>query len=173
MYYVLQVAAGTEDRVEEQIHMMVKKGLYDRCFHPMRHMKKKIRGEWREIHEKLLPGYIFITSDRVKDLYLELRQVLLVTKLLGKDGEYFAALSDCEIAWLEKITGTAYGTSEAELSQISISENDAVTILSGPLKNVEGQIRKINLHRRIAEVEVQFMNRKTIIHLGIEMVGNR
>ena len=46
-----------------------------------------------------------------------------------------------------------------------------MTILSGPLKSVEGQIKKINLHRRIAEVEVDFMNRKTVVYLGIEMVG--
>ena len=62
---------------------------------------------------------------------------------------------------------------EVPVSQISVSENDAVTILSGPLKNVEGQIKKINLHRRIAEVEVDFMNRKTVIHLGIEMVKRK
>lgn len=31
---------------------------------------------------------------------------------------------------------------EVPVSQISVSENDAVTILSGPLKNVEGQLRK-------------------------------
>lgn len=62
---------------------------------------------------------------------------------------------------------------EVPVSQISVSENDAVTILSGPLKNVEGQIKKINLHRRIAEVEVDFMNRKTVIHLGIEMVEKK
>ena len=62
---------------------------------------------------------------------------------------------------------------EIQLSQVSVSEDDAVTILSGPLKNMEGYIRKIDLHRRIAKVEVDFMNRKTLIHLGIEMVEKR
>ena len=38
---------------------------------------------------------------------------------------------------------------------------------------MEGYIRKIDLHRRIAKVEVEFMNRKTVIHLGIEMVGKK
>ena len=63
-------------------------------------------------------------------------------------------------------------TVEIGLSQIQ-AEGDAITILSGPLKNMEGYIRKIHLHRRIAEVEVDFMGRKTVIHLGIEMVGKR
>lgn len=173
MYYVLQVAAGTESRVEEQIRVMVERRLYDRCFHPMRHMRKKFRGEWKEVHEKLLPGYVFITSDCVEDLYLELGRVPMVTKLLGKDGEYFAALSAHDVEWLGQIMGAADGSAEVPISRISVSEDDMVTILSGPLKDVEGQIKKINLHKRIAEVEVDFMNRKTIIYLGIEMVERK
>ena len=62
---------------------------------------------------------------------------------------------------------------EVGLSQVSVSEDDVITILSGPLKSMEGYIRKIDLHRRIAKVEVEFMNRKTVIHLGIEMVGKK
>ena len=62
MYYVIQVASGMEDRVEEQIGIIVEKGLYDECFHPIRRVKKKIRGEWKELREKLLPGYVFIIS---------------------------------------------------------------------------------------------------------------
>ncbi len=74
---------------------------------------------------------------------------------------------------MKQIMDSADDRMEVPVSQISVSENDAVTILSGPLKNVEGQIKKINLHRRIAEVEVDFMNRKTVIHLGIEMVKRK
>lgn len=68
---------------------------------------------------------------------------------------------------------TAGDGMEVELSQVAVSEDDVVTILSGPLKNMEGYIRKIDLHRRIAKVEVDFMNRKTVIHLGIEMVKKK
>ena len=72
---------------------------------------------------------------------------------------------------MKQIMDSADDRMEVPVSQISVSENDAVTIMSGPLKNVEGQIKKINLHRRIAEVD--FMNRKTVIHLGIEMVKRK
>ena len=68
---------------------------------------------------------------------------------------------------------TAGDGMEVDLSQVSVSEDDVITILSGPLKSMEGYIRKIDLHRRIAKVEVEFMNRKTVIHLGIEMVGKK
>ncbi len=171
MYYVMQVATGTEDRVEEQVRVIVGNGLYDSCFHPMRRMKKKFRGEWKEIQEKLLPGYVFIRSGCVRELYQELQAVPAFTKLLGKDSGQFIPLSKKEAGWLERMIESPDQGTEVQLSQVSVTENDEITILSGPLKNMEGCIRKIDLHRRIAKVEVDFMNRKTIIHLGIEMVG--
>ena len=171
MYYVLQVATGTEDRVEEQVRVMVENGLYESCFHPMRRMKKKFRGEWKELHEKLLPGYVFITSDHVQELYQELKNMPVFTRMLGKDREQFIPLSEHEVEWLERMTESQGQSVEVQLSQVSVSEDDIVTILSGPLKDMEGCIKKIDLHRRIAKVEVDFMNRKTVIYLGIEMVG--
>ena len=173
MYYVIQVASGMEERAEEQINVVVDRRLYDRCFHPMRHMKKKLRGEWRELHEKLLPGYVFVVSDSVKELYQELKHVPAFTRMLGKDAEQFIPLSKEEVEWLTRIMQTAGDGMEVGLSQVSVSEDDVITILSGPLKSMEGYIRKIDLHRRIAKVEVDFMNRKTVIHLGIEMVGKK
>lgn len=173
MYYVIQVAPGMEERTEILIQKRVGNELYDCCFHPIRHVRKKFHGEWRDQHEKLLPGYVFIISNSVEELYPELRRVPLLTKLLGKDGEQFTALSDCEVRWLEKLMKAAADRSgEVELSQVA-AKGDTITVLSGPLKNMEGRIKKINLHKRIAEVEVEFMNRKTILHLGIEIVGKK
>ena len=173
MYYVIQVASGMEDKVEEQIEVMVEQGIYQQCFHPIRHVKKKIRGEWKELREKLLPGYVFIVSDDIEELYLRLRYVPAFTKLLGKDGGQFFPLPEHEVEWLKKISGSADSRMEAEISRVYVSEEDVVTILSGPLKDMEGYIKKIDLHRRIALVEVDFMNQKTVIHLGIEMVRKR
>lgn len=171
LHYVLQVTTGTEDKVEEQVRVVVRNTLYDSCFHPMRRVKKKFRGEWKEVQEKLLPGYVFITSDCIRDLYQDLRRVPAFTKLLGKDSEQFIPLPDHEVEWLERIMDSPDRGMEVQLSQVAVSEDDVITILSGPLKNMEGCIKKIDLHRRIAKVEVDFMNRKTVIHMGIEMVG--
>ena len=173
MYYVIQVTSGMESKIEERIAVLIEKELYGRCFHPIRHVRKKIRGEWKELHEKLLPGYIFITSENVRELYLRLRDIPALTKILGKDGEQFIPLPEHEVEWLERITGSKGRETEVQISQVSISEEDAVTILSGPLKDMEGCVKKIDLHRRIAKVEVDFMNLKTVIHLGIEIVGKK
>jgi len=86
--------------------------------------------------------------------------------------------------WLEKIKNVGVrntiknkGTGninkswyEVGLSQVHVYEGNEIKIVSGPLKGIEGTVRKINLHKRIAEVEIQFIKRKIVIYLGIEML---
>ena len=139
-YYVIQVEPGAESRTEALIEARVNAGLYRHCFHPLRHVRKKFRGEWKDCHEKLIPGYVFIISDCIEELYGELKHVPALTKLLGhSEGRVFLPLAAGEAEWLEKMTA---GGTEAPLSRITVSEGDAVTVLEGPLKDMEGTSRR-------------------------------
>lgn len=62
---------------------------------------------------------------------------------------------------------------EAAISQIGFDEGNEIKIISGPLKDMEGMVKKINLHKRTAEVEVEFMGRKTAVYLGIELLVDK
>lgn len=176
MYYVIQVAPGKETDVELYIAERVAEELYSSCFHPVRRMKKKFHGKWTDKYEKLLPGYVFISSENAEDLYLELKRIPLMTKILGWHPEYITALNAQETEWLEKLVCARGGgkiTGEVALSKIEVKEHDEVRVLSGPLADMQGMIKRINLHRRIAEVEVEFMGRMIVVHLGIEMVEKK
>ena len=123
----------------------------------------------------------------------------ILGKNTGDDSLSFYPLSDVEIEWLIRLTNFVPEKEEnsneepreagletreapalekkeitpiAEISEVGFDENDKVVILSGPLKNLEGSIKKINLHKRIAEVEIDFMGRKTVVFMGIEILGN-
>lgn len=188
MYYVLQVAPGEEDKTERHIMVIIPDDLYKQCFHPTRHMRKKFHGKWVDTHEKLLPGYVFITTENAKELFLELKKVPMLTKLVGRDEEYFVKLPERDVEWLVKFMGCdgqkdsrdAGGKAggdlqkyEVGLSQVSFDGENGVKIISGPLKGLEGIIKRINLHKRMAEVEVPFMNRRTKIYLGIELLDRK
>ena len=56
------------------------------------------------------------------------------------------------------------------LSRIKVGEQRTIRIIDGPLKNYEGNIVKVNLHRREAVVQVDFMGRAVELYMGIEMV---
>lgn len=176
MYYVIQVAPGKETDTELYITKRVEAELYSSCFHPVRQVRKKFHGEWKDKHEKLLPGYVFINSEKAEELYLALKSIPMLTKFLGWNREYVTALNEYETEWLEAIISVDRDgmiTGEVPLSQIEVNEYDGIKILSGPLQDMEGMVKRINLHKRIAEVEVEFMGRKTVIHLGIEMIEKK
>lgn len=176
LYYVIQVTPGKELEVELYITERVPEDLYSSCFHPVRHVKKKFHGIWRDKYEKLLPGYVFINSKNAGELYSSLKSIPMMTKILGWHLEYITPLTEREAAWLEALAAIGEDgrvTGEVAISQIEVGENDDITVLSGPLQNMAGMVRKINLHKRIAEIEVEFMGRKTVIHLGIEMIKKR
>lgn len=192
MYYVLQVASGKEEKAEIYISVILSNTLYGECFHLTRHMRKKFHGKWVDVQEKLLPGYVFITTENAKELFLELKKVPMHTNIVGRDGWNFARMQDSDIEWLENIREFGVcavpqkcqknsekrkkGISEDRpwyevgLSQVSVDEGEQIQIVSGPLKGIEGMVKKIHLHRRMAEVEIPFMKRKTVIYLGIELL---
>lgn len=173
-YYVLQVAPREEEKVEAHIRKMVPSDLYDQCFHPTRMIRKKFHRKWVDIHEKLMPGYVFVTVEDAEELYIQLKKIPLLTKMLGDDLKYFICLSEQEGKWLDLlIKPEEHGSNEVGLSQIDIQEGNDIRIVSGPLMNMEGMVKKINLHKMIAEVEVPFMNGSTLIHLGVEMVERK
>ncbi len=180
MYYVIYVGSGRESKAEEYIEKTVPEELYDRVFHLLRHMRRKIRGQWIDSYDKLVPGYVFIRTDDVGAFYQATRRTPALLKVLGMESSgddlQIYGLSPAEESWLLRITSCAGGASAgvnptAELSEVTFNENDQVEIVSGPLTNMTGMIRRINLHKRIAEVEVEFMGRQTILHLGIEIIG--
>lgn len=174
-YYVLQIAPREEEKTEAHIRKILPDDLYDQCFHPTRLIRKKFHGKWVEVHEKLLPGYVFVTTEDAEKLYLCLKRIPLLTKMLGRDMEYFVRLSGQEENWLDlllKKNGQrdAAEKNEVGLSQIDIQEGNEIRIVSGPLADMAGMVKKIHLHKMIAEVEVPFMNGSTVIHLGIELI---
>lgn len=176
VYYVIQVAPGKEEDTERYIEERVSQEWYSSCFHPVRHVRKKFRGVWQDRHEKLMPGYVFIDSGNAKELYMDLKSIPMMTKFLGWEKEFITALSEEEADWLKRIVSAGRDgriTGEVGLSRIEVDENDEVRILSGPLKDMAGMVKRINLHKRVAEVEVEFMGRKIGLYLGVEMVERK
>ena len=192
MCYVIYTGVGREHAVKKLIDRTVPHELYVRCFYPFRHLRKKIAGNWADIYEWLIPGYLFVITDRVAEFSVALRGVSRngrFVRLLGGDrvaggnaDAAFTPVDPAEEAWLRRMLGDRWfdidpdrdlyddGSAIAELSSIDFDENDRVRILSGPLINFSGNVRRIDLHRRLAEVEVPFMGTVQRLRLGVEIL---
>ena len=58
---------------------------------------------------------------------------------------------------------------EVEMS-IGIIEGDRVHIFEGPLQGMEGLIRKIDRHKRMAYLEVEMFGRMVEMRVGLEII---
>lgn len=186
MYYVLWVGSGNEAKAELLIRRIVPDHFYGDCFYPMKHLRKRFHGVTKDIYERMIPGYLFLQTEDIHSFYERIREIPVFLSILGKteldETEDFYPLTEQEEQWLKRIMGRGNLQSSSvkqgeqgqgtivELSQVSFDENDRVVIVSGPLKEMEGKVKKIDLHRRIAAVELEFMNTVTVLHLGIEII---
>ena len=166
MWYVMQVRTGTEERIRLQCERVIEKAVLERCFIPHYQQKKRFQGKWH-IQEKILfPGYVFLIARNVELVREKLQKVIGLTKLIGT-GDEIIPLTDQETALLLRMGG------EEQVVEISVGviEKDKVKIQEGPLVGMEGLIKKIDRHKRLAYLEVEMLGRTTTVKLGLEIVA--
>ena len=94
-----------------------------------------------------------------------LKKVIGLTKLIGI-GDQIVPLVQEEVELLMRI-----GTDKQLVEMSSgIIENDRVRILSGPLMGMEGNIRRIDRHKRIAYLEIEMFGRTVEMKVGLEII---
>lgn len=164
MWYVVQVRTGTEENIRIQCDRKFSRHVLERCFIPYYEERKRIRGAWTTQKKVLLPGYVFLISENLQELYESLKKVIGLTKLLGS-GDEIVPLKDSEVTLLKRLGGEEQVVAMSE----GIIENSQVRILSGPLEGMEGYIRKIDRHKRKAWIEVEMFGRRQRVEVGLEI----
>ncbi len=165
-WYVIHVRVGKEESVCYKIRTRVSSELWEDCFVPLVENIYKKAGEYRKIVRPLFPGYVFIICEDPKAVSASLNGVQDYTRLL-KTGEDFEALSQKEIDYLLILAG------EKQCVELSTGYivGDKIIITSGPMKGLDGNIRKIDRHKRCAMVEIPFLGRPTLVRLPLEIVS--
>lgn len=161
MWYAVWVRTGQEERVLQMCRSM----LPEQCFLPKYELERKKDGQWVKMEKPLFPGYLFFVSDNVEMLVRKLRAVPEFTKVLG-DGLRPVALYPHEVEFLQKYTN------ENRVLEMSCGflEGDRLVVTEGPLKDYQGKIVKIDRHKRVAVLEMEFFGRITRMTVGLEVV---
>ncbi len=168
MWYVIQTFGGEEERTAHMIRKLVSRDCLEECFVPKRERLKKFRGSWNKVEEVLFRGYTFVVSERPEELYERLKAVPRLTKVLGREANWFLGLGEKEEKLVREIGDERHKTG---LSKVVIEEGKKIRVLDGPLKDYVGAVVKVDLHKREAVVKVEFMGREMELKMGIEMIG--
>ena len=165
MWYVMQVRTGSEESIKLQCERLIPTAILERCFLPYYEERRSIQGQWKTMRRILFPGYVFVVTENLENMYPFLKQVQGLTKILGT-GKEIVPLSGREVAFMKRIGG------EEQLVEMSegIIEGGQVKISTGPLMGMEGCIRKIDRHKRKAWIEVEMFGRMQTVQVGLEIV---
>lgn len=166
MWYVIQTLGGKEEETADMIRKMISSYYMEECFVPKRERMKKFHGSWNKVEEVLFHGYVFVVSKRPEELYEELKQIPRLTKVLGREDQYFFSLSEDDERFVREIGNEDYKTT---ISQIELAEGKQIRVIEGPLKGFVGDVVKVNLHKKEVVVRVIFMEREMELKMGIEM----
>lgn len=168
MWYVIQTFNGEEEKTADMVRKTIHSCNVKDCFVPKRERMKKFHGCWNKVEEILFPGYVFLLLEKPEKVYQELKKVPMLTKLLGREGDYFFPLDEEGERLVKKLGAKGH---KAALSKVLVEEGKLVRVIDGPLKDYVGNVVKVNLHKREVVVAVEFMGRRMELKLGVEMVG--
>lgn len=168
MWCVVHVKDNGEEHMEDLVAGLLPESIYTRCFHLIRSRRKKYEGQWHTVYENLFPGYVFVDTDKPERVYKELKKTPR-PKLLFSDDNYVSTLEKHESDFMERL---ADRNGRIGISRVRIGTDGRIRCLSGPLEHLEDRVRRINLHKRIAEIETEVLGRKRILYLGIDVAGD-
>ena len=146
MWYVAQVQAGRESATRDLCLRLVSPDVLEECFMPEYETMWRVRGEWKLARRLLFPGYLFFVTGDAEELNKELLRVPLPIRLLGNEENSFFPLTKKEQDWFLSFMD---GNHTVRMSEGYIS-GDKITVTRGPLMGFEGDIRKIDRHKRRA-----------------------
>ena len=171
MYYVIQVKTGKEQKAIEDIMKNKPDDASFDVFAPYRKSLRKFKGESREVVERCFPGYIFVDTNDVKQLFKQLYFTPGFQRLLGReaDTDNFVPLNKDESRMID-ILYNANNSRITEISHIEVKEGEMIRVLDGPLLGLQTQIKKVNLHKRTVTVEFMLCGRLVETNIAIDIV---
>lgn len=167
MWYVIQVFTGRELEIAQQCRDRVTVEGED-VFVPLAERWTKIRGERTLITSRLFPGYVFIETDQIEDFHKRLNRIYAMTKVL-RTGEEMTPIHKEEEAYLKRLGGDGHVVKYSE----GYMEGDRLVVTSGPLKDFEGEVKKILRHKRLVVMEVPLLGQAVEVTLGLGIVEKR
>lgn len=167
-WYAVHTYSGYEDAVARNLKQRIESfSMQSSIFDVVVPTEKKIKiknGRKTEVKEKTFPGYVLVDMIATDDAWSVVRNTPQVTGFVGTANQA-VPLSPDEV---EKILKRTAG--EQVRHAIDLSEGDAVAIIDGPFKDLEGKVGEIDEERGKVKVLVPMFGRETPVELEADQV---
>jgi len=167
-WYAIHTYAGYENAVIRNLKQRVESlSMEDKIFDVMVPIKKVVkikRNKRIEEEEKVYPGYVLVDMIVNDDSWYVVRNTPRVTGFVGT-GVHPTPLDEKEISELfDKMS------SDKVEHNIDLQTGDAVVIVDGPFKDLEGKIGEIDRNKGKIKVLIPMFGRETPVELDFLQV---
>lgn len=167
-WYAVHTYSGYEDAVARNLKQRVESfGMQDQIFDVVVPTEKKVKvkgGRKIEVKEKVFPGYVLVDMIATDDAWAVVRNTPQVTGFVGTANQA-VPLSPDEIQKL-----FARMDADTVKHTIDLNVDDAVLIIDGPFKDLEGKVGEIDEERGKVRVLVPMFGRETPVELEADQV---
>ncbi len=167
-WYAIHTYAGYENAVMRNLKQRIESlGMEDKIFNVVVPTEKKIKikgGKRVEEEEKIYPGYILVDMVVTDDSWYVVRNTPRVTGFVGS-GVHPVPIEKKEIDELFRRMNAA-----TVKHNIDLAPEDAVSIIDGPFKELEGKVSQIDEERGKVKVLVSMFGRETPVELDFLQV---
>lgn len=164
MWYILQVATGSEACMKEKLERFLGKDLLKEVFYPLYESSYK-KGGVRQIRTSVLfPGYLFLDTDNVKELEERLKGITEFQHLLFT-GKFCTPVGKDEQDFLERHT-TSWHTMRMSRGYMVGRE---VTITEGAFASYRGELKYVDRHNRYGVMTIRLGERDVDMQFGLEI----
>lgn len=166
LWYVIQTVSGNEEKCLNICKLLLEQTLYKKIFIPKYIAKIHYKKEWHDKEKILFPGYVFIDTENIDDVFSNIMRHNRHIRIL-KNAEKFLSISKEEQLFLESILNNEETVEYSEGFLIG----DKVCVTSGSLRNYTGSIYRVDRHKRIAYLKINLFGRETIVEVGFSAVA--
>lgn len=161
-WFVLQVISNRENKIADSILKLNLSNL--KPFLPQKKIKIKKQGLVKDVIVPLYPGYIFLIGQWKQETAKKIVQIQYTVKFIGGMNSP-GFLKKEEVDLISKIARDGV----CSYSQV-VSEGNKIKIISGPLKELEGQIIAVDRRKQRATVFLPLLNTNVRVTLGFEFM---
>ena len=156
-WYAIHTYAGYENAVARNLKQRIESlAMENKIFNVIVPTEKKIKikaGKRVEEEEKIYPGYILVDMIVADDSWFVVRNTPRVTGFVGA-GIYPVPLDPKEVEGLFSRMNAATAK-----HKIDLQVDDAITIVDGPFKDLEGKVSEVDDNRGKIKVLVSMFGR--------------
>ena len=167
-YFVIHIKTRSEKEFLERVELVFNEG-EAAFFWLRRSLRIRRRGDWIETLAPIFPGYLFMEAQEISpELFLKIKPVPGFYRFL-QSNESIEPLNESDQKLL--LHFLSFGQI-VEKSTVYFDEGSRIRVLSGPLKELEGKIVKVDRRKGRAKIKLDMFENSFLIDFGFEALEN-